>query len=283
MRAVVADLSTQRYLLTAAAQKLPRGRGKSAGWGPGGILGFVTDEPEPRAAEGAWMGPAAPRAVRDLRQRRRDRPRQVLVRAVCLLWRAATDPRPRDGRGRRGGRPRRHDRRGRAGRGRPGALVRPSRLRPLPLVPRGLPERVRAVRRARRRRLRGPDAGLRRRPGRGLGRGGRRPPVPAAPGGRDPLATSRPRRAGVHRPARRPAVAAPRRPGRGHRAGDDRPARHRRPADAAPRPRHRRGQPRGVRLHGRRWPPVPRGPFPPAHRPSRPWPPAMAGASCGHG
>jgi threonine dehydrogenase-like Zn-dependent dehydrogenase len=47
MRAVVADLSTQRYLLTAAAQKLPRGRGKSAGWGPGGILGFVPDEPEP--------------------------------------------------------------------------------------------------------------------------------------------------------------------------------------------------------------------------------------------
>ena len=48
MRAVVADLTTQRYLLTAAAQRLPRGTGKRAGWGPGGILALVPDEPAPR-------------------------------------------------------------------------------------------------------------------------------------------------------------------------------------------------------------------------------------------
>lgn len=47
MRAVVADLSTQRYLLTAAAQRLPRGAGRSAGWGPGGILSLVADAPVP--------------------------------------------------------------------------------------------------------------------------------------------------------------------------------------------------------------------------------------------
>lgn len=47
MRAVVADLSTQRYLLTAAAQKLPRGKGKRAGWGPGGVLAFDPDAPAP--------------------------------------------------------------------------------------------------------------------------------------------------------------------------------------------------------------------------------------------
>ncbi|HSO04205.1 MAG TPA: zinc-binding dehydrogenase [Candidatus Limnocylindrales bacterium] len=47
MRAVVADLTTQRYLLTAAAQRLPRGAGKRAGWGPGGILALVPDAPTP--------------------------------------------------------------------------------------------------------------------------------------------------------------------------------------------------------------------------------------------
>lgn len=47
MRAVVAELSTQRYLLTAAAQRLPRGAGRSAGWGPGGILSLVADAPVP--------------------------------------------------------------------------------------------------------------------------------------------------------------------------------------------------------------------------------------------
>src|SRR5512139_4314785 len=47
MRAVLADLSTPRYLLTRASQAVPRGRGKSAGWGPGGVLRLVQDLPEP--------------------------------------------------------------------------------------------------------------------------------------------------------------------------------------------------------------------------------------------
>lgn len=57
MRAVVADLTTPRYLLTAAAQKVPAGRGKAAGWGPGGLLRLVEDQPSPRL-------PAAPGWVR---------------------------------------------------------------------------------------------------------------------------------------------------------------------------------------------------------------------------
>lgn len=47
MRAVVADLSTRRYVLTAAAQKVPKGAGKDAGWGPGGLLRLVADQPAP--------------------------------------------------------------------------------------------------------------------------------------------------------------------------------------------------------------------------------------------
>ncbi len=47
MRAVVADLSTRRYLFTAAAQKLPRGAGKGAGWGPGGLLSLREDVATP--------------------------------------------------------------------------------------------------------------------------------------------------------------------------------------------------------------------------------------------
>ena len=47
MRAVLADLSTPRYLLTRAAQAVPLGLGKSAGWGPGGVLRLVDDLPEP--------------------------------------------------------------------------------------------------------------------------------------------------------------------------------------------------------------------------------------------
>jgi threonine dehydrogenase-like Zn-dependent dehydrogenase len=43
MRAVVADLSVPRYLLTAAAQKLPRGAGKDSGWSRAGVL-RLTDE-----------------------------------------------------------------------------------------------------------------------------------------------------------------------------------------------------------------------------------------------
>jgi len=57
MRAVLADLSTQRYLFTAAAQKVPRGAGKSAGWGPGGLLRLTEDAREPTL-------PAAPGWVR---------------------------------------------------------------------------------------------------------------------------------------------------------------------------------------------------------------------------
>src|SRR5674476_782485 len=57
MRAVLADISTQRYLLTAIAQKLPRGAGKSVGWGPGGILRLTEDAPEPKL-------PQAPGLVR---------------------------------------------------------------------------------------------------------------------------------------------------------------------------------------------------------------------------
>lgn len=48
MRAVLADLSTQRYLVTAAAQKLPRGKGKAAGWGPGGLLSLAENYPPPK-------------------------------------------------------------------------------------------------------------------------------------------------------------------------------------------------------------------------------------------
>ena len=57
MRAVLADLTTPRYLLTAAAQKLPGGRGKNAGWGPGGVLRFSSRQPTPElpAADGRWV------------------------------------------------------------------------------------------------------------------------------------------------------------------------------------------------------------------------------------
>ncbi len=56
MRAVVADLSTPRYLLTAAAQKLPWGRGAGAGWGPGGLIRLVDDLPEPRLPDApGWV------------------------------------------------------------------------------------------------------------------------------------------------------------------------------------------------------------------------------------
>lgn len=47
MRALLADIAVPRYVYTAAAQKLPRGRGKNAGWGPGGILRLIEDEPTP--------------------------------------------------------------------------------------------------------------------------------------------------------------------------------------------------------------------------------------------
>lgn len=57
MRAVLTDLSTPRYLLTAAAQKLPRGIGKDAGWGRVGMLSLRDDLPTP-------VLPAAPGWVR---------------------------------------------------------------------------------------------------------------------------------------------------------------------------------------------------------------------------
>lgn len=47
MRTILVDLSTRRYLYTAAAQKLPKGKGKATGWGPGGLLRLVEDYPDP--------------------------------------------------------------------------------------------------------------------------------------------------------------------------------------------------------------------------------------------
>ncbi len=47
MRAILADIAIPRYLYTAAAQKVPGGRGRSAGWGPGGLIRLVEDEPTP--------------------------------------------------------------------------------------------------------------------------------------------------------------------------------------------------------------------------------------------
>ncbi|MBG0562392.1 zinc-dependent alcohol dehydrogenase [Actinoplanes aureus] len=47
MRAVLTDLSIPRYLLTAAAQTLPRGAGRNAGWGVAGLLSLRDDLPEP--------------------------------------------------------------------------------------------------------------------------------------------------------------------------------------------------------------------------------------------
>lgn len=46
MKAVLADITTARYLMTAAAQKVPGGRGKSAGWSRGGLLRYRTDQPD---------------------------------------------------------------------------------------------------------------------------------------------------------------------------------------------------------------------------------------------
>jgi threonine dehydrogenase-like Zn-dependent dehydrogenase len=56
VRAILADLSTQRYLLTRAAQHAPRGSGKGAGWGPGGLLRLVEDHPAPRLPDApGWV------------------------------------------------------------------------------------------------------------------------------------------------------------------------------------------------------------------------------------
>jgi threonine dehydrogenase-like Zn-dependent dehydrogenase len=47
MRAVLTDLTIPRYLLTAAAQTLPRGAGRNTGWGVAGLLSLRDDLPEP--------------------------------------------------------------------------------------------------------------------------------------------------------------------------------------------------------------------------------------------
>lgn len=57
MRALVADVSTPRYLLTLAAQRIPRGLGSRAGWGPGGLLSERANLPD-------LMLPSAPGWVR---------------------------------------------------------------------------------------------------------------------------------------------------------------------------------------------------------------------------
>lgn len=56
MRTILADVTTRRYLFTAAAQKLPRGAGRSAGWGPGGILRLEDDYTDPELPEApGWV------------------------------------------------------------------------------------------------------------------------------------------------------------------------------------------------------------------------------------
>lgn len=55
MRAVVADLSTPRYLFTAAAQKAPKHLGSRAGWGPGGVLRWRDDFATPRLPGPGWV------------------------------------------------------------------------------------------------------------------------------------------------------------------------------------------------------------------------------------
>ena len=50
MRAVLADLSTPRYLWTAAAGKVKQ----DAGWGPGGLM-RLTDMPEPQLPRDGWV------------------------------------------------------------------------------------------------------------------------------------------------------------------------------------------------------------------------------------
>jgi threonine dehydrogenase-like Zn-dependent dehydrogenase len=48
MRAVIADISTPRYVFTAAAQHAPRGLGRSAGWSPAGVIRLVDELPAPQ-------------------------------------------------------------------------------------------------------------------------------------------------------------------------------------------------------------------------------------------
>ena len=56
MRAVLTDLTIPRYLLTAAAQVLPGGTGRNAGWGVAGLLSLRDDLPEPALPEApGWV------------------------------------------------------------------------------------------------------------------------------------------------------------------------------------------------------------------------------------
>jgi threonine dehydrogenase-like Zn-dependent dehydrogenase len=55
MRAVLADLSIPRYLLTAAGQALPGGLGRNAGWGPAGLLALRDDLPVPALPGPGWV------------------------------------------------------------------------------------------------------------------------------------------------------------------------------------------------------------------------------------
>jgi threonine dehydrogenase-like Zn-dependent dehydrogenase len=56
MKAVVAELSTRRYLTTAAAQRLPKSVGASAGWSAGGLLSWNDHEPEPQLPKASgWV------------------------------------------------------------------------------------------------------------------------------------------------------------------------------------------------------------------------------------
>lgn len=56
MKAVLADLSTRRYLTTAAAQRLPAGLGATTGWSRGGLLRWKDDQPEPKLPQASgWV------------------------------------------------------------------------------------------------------------------------------------------------------------------------------------------------------------------------------------
>lgn len=63
MRAVIADTALPRYALATAGRMLPRGVGRRAGWGPGGVVRFEPDLPVPSLprAEG-WVRIAPERA-----------------------------------------------------------------------------------------------------------------------------------------------------------------------------------------------------------------------------
>ncbi|MDO5503660.1 MAG: alcohol dehydrogenase catalytic domain-containing protein [Actinomycetia bacterium] len=56
MRAVIADTALHRYALATAGRLLPRGVGRRAGWGPGGVVRLVPDLPvPPLPSAGGWV------------------------------------------------------------------------------------------------------------------------------------------------------------------------------------------------------------------------------------